>query len=109
LSTNTITQLAQENAPLVIRNTGVQVDFSPNSLITPELTSALQQPDAVVELGAKQVTEEEKQEILANAPLGESTGIFEVGGVIIDLTANIVTGGDNSTKLKISPNLSRFH
>ncbi len=100
LSTNTITQLAQENAPLVIRNTGVQVDFSPNSLITPELTSALQQPDAVVELGAKQVTEEEKQEILANAPLGESTGIFEVGGVIIDLTANIVTGGDNSTKIE---------
>ena len=92
LSTNTITQLAQERAPLVIRNTGVQLDFAPKSLITQELTNALNQPDAIVELGARQISEEEKQEILAGAPLGESTGIFEVGGAVVDLSAQIVSG-----------------
>jgi len=99
LSANIVTQLAQENASLTIENEGVQVNFAPNSLITPELQNALNQEGAIVEIGAKPITEEEKQEILANAPLGESTGIFEIGGIIVDLSANVVTGG-TSTKIE---------
>lgn len=99
LSADIITQLSQENAPLTIQNEGLKVDFAPGSLITPELGAALGQAGATVEIGAQQVSEEEKQEILASAPLGESTGIFEVGGVIVDLTANIVSG-DTATKIE---------
>ncbi len=99
LSTNIVTQLAQENQPLTVESTGVGLTFAPTSLVTPELTEALDKEGATVEIGARQVTETEKEEIIAGAALGQSTGVFEVGGVIVDLSAQ-VTSDDGSTKIE---------
>ncbi len=99
LSTNIVTQLAQEDQSLIVENEGVGLTFAPTSLITPELTDALAKEGATVEIGARQVTETEKEEIIAGAALGQSTGIFEVGGVVVDLSAKI-TSGEGSTKIE---------
>jgi parallel beta-helix repeat protein len=99
LSTSIVTQLAQENIPLKVENKGVELSFAPASLVTPELQAVLSQTGATVEIGAKAVTEAEKAEIIASANLGASTGIFEVGGVIVDLSANVVAGG-TTTKIE---------
>lgn len=96
ISPGVINELAKNNVPLVISNEGVSVRFTGQALITPAVTGAVSAAQATVDIGAKVVTAAEKQAIMDNTALGASTGIFEVGGKVVDLTAELVTGTGSS-------------
>ncbi|MCL5290827.1 MAG: stalk domain-containing protein [Bacillota bacterium] len=93
-----VKSLVDANKSLILENKGLQVTFAPRSLMTAELNKVLQDKNASLELGARVVSAEEKQQIFAKAPLGESTGLFEIGGKVVDLTAQIKYKENNITK-----------
>ena len=81
---------------MTLVNEGVTVQFTPTTLggLIPG-----DQQGTSVELGAKVITPEEKEELLETAQLGASTGIFEIGGKIVDLTAHLVSEDGASTQV----------
>lgn len=100
LSPTTLLDLTKDNKPLNVQGSGVKIEFSPavNSTIAGSL-----QNNQTVQIGAQEISSAEKEKLLANAPIGESTGIFEIGGKVFDFTAQIVaTGGGNDTPTKIT-------
>lgn len=97
---NTIQNLSEDSKPLIVENKGVSLNFKPKSLITPELTQALGNPNASLELGVRALTDKEKKDILKNAPLGESAGIFEIGEKVFDFTAQITIKNPDGTTTK---------
>ncbi len=107
LSLDVVNTLTQANMPLTIENQGVKVEFAPESLATKELKEALEDEHGVVELGAREVTLQEKENILAATPLKESTGLFEIGGKMVELTAQVTTtdskGVSNTEKIEGFP------
>jgi len=84
--------LAQAQKPLTLEKTGVKVQFSPQSLQAAEIAGAVQNTDAVLEIGVSIVPASEANSILAGAPLGQSTGLFSVGGIMVNLSAQVKTG-----------------
>lgn len=88
--------LLKNNLSLTIANQEVTVKFSP--AILGDL-NVQEQQGSVLELGAKVIATTEKEQILATAQLGTSTGIFEIGGKIIDLTAKITSNDGTSSKV----------
>lgn len=99
ISPSVIKKLSDSDKPLTIEGKGVDLKFAAQSLSTSELKSALSDTNAKLELGAKEVTTSEQTDIIAKAKVGESTGLFEVGGKVVDLTAQIVkTASDKTTK-----------
>jgi len=97
LSPAVVNTLMLENKPLIIENAGIKVEFGGRSLVTAELTGEFQNQNAVLELGAREISAAEKQEVLDKAPLGNSTGLFEIGGKMVDLTAGIKTVNPDGT------------
>lgn len=97
LSLHTIVGLANDNKPLTIESKGLQVEFAPQSLITEELMKVLEDKNAALEIGAREVSGTEKQEILSKASVGESTGLFDIGAKIVDLTAQIIRTSNDGT------------
>lgn len=95
LSPDTIIQLANKNEPLVVENEGVKVEFAVRSLVTEELNRALEEENTSLKIVAREAGEAEKQEILSRAAIGESTGLFDIGGRIIELDAHIARTGDS--------------
>lgn len=95
LSPDTIIQLANKNEPLVVENEGVKVEFAVRSLVTEELNRALEEENTSLKIVARKASEAEKQEILSRAAIGESTGLFDIGGRIIELDAHIARTGDS--------------
>ncbi len=91
ISAGIIDKLAQNHKPLTITNNGIEVEFTPGSLLTDDVRQALGEAGSALELGAKEVTPDEKEEILVQAQIGQSTGLFEIGGKIFDLTAQLKT------------------
>ncbi|KXG78011.1 stalk domain-containing protein [Thermotalea metallivorans] len=90
-----IQTLAKDNKPLVVENKGIKIEFAPQSLMTSELTKALEDKNAKLELGAKALTNEEKQEVIQKAALGGNTGLLEIGGMVVELTAQVITKNTN--------------
>ncbi|MCR4441354.1 MAG: copper amine oxidase N-terminal domain-containing protein [Peptococcaceae bacterium] len=84
--------LAQAKEPLTLEKPGVSVQFSPQALQAPEITGVVQKENAVIEIGVEVVSTAEANSILAGAPLGQSTGLFSVGGIMVDLSAQVKTG-----------------
>ncbi len=99
ISTGIVNGLAENDIPLVIENEGVSLEFTGQALLTSKVTQAVATEKATVKIGAKVVTTAEKEAIMSKAGLGESTGIFEVGGKVVDLTASL---NDGSTSESIS-------
>jgi len=95
---NVLGQLSQLDKPLTIAGQGVSLQFAPNSLQLPQGTG--QDNNDTVQIGAAAVTPQEQQAILAATPLGGSTGIFQVGGQVFNLTAqvNTTSGGATNTE-----------
>lgn len=96
LSPAVVNQLIEEGIPLTIKNQGVKVEFPGQALNTNLVSNNLNNETARVEIGAEIITPQQQQEIIARTPLGESTGIFTVGSVIIDLSAAVVTSSGST-------------
>ncbi|TCO77457.1 NHL domain-containing protein [Marinisporobacter balticus] len=94
----TIKEMKEADKTIVVQNNGVKVEFKPDSIqaiqiketLEKELNKELDYESVQVVLGAKEIVASEKEEILKKSNLGKSEGLFEVGGKIFDLTANIV-------------------
>lgn len=83
--------LNEAELPLTIENQGVKVEFPPGALAVPELQGTSGDSRGTVEIGAREVTLQEKEAILAAVHPQESSGLFEIGGKMIELTAQVVT------------------
>jgi hypothetical protein len=59
---------------------------------------ALDEGNSTLQIGAKEVPASEREEILAKAKLGQSSGLFEIGGKLVDLTAQIVRESSDGNK-----------
>lgn len=98
---STIKGLADGNKKLTIENEGVKVGFTPQSLLTEELTGVLNDEKAKLEIGVQELTLAMKEELLEQAKVGQRTGLFDVGGKIFDFTAqvsHISTDGSTSSE-----------
>lgn len=92
ISPTVVNALARANESLTLERPGVNVQFSQQALQAPAITNAVRAENAVVELGVQVVSQAEANNILASAPLGQSTGLFSVGGIMVDLSAQVRTG-----------------
>lgn len=95
-SPTVIDTLSDNGMPFTVEGQGVEIQFPPSSLNTSAVQQAAQNGQGTVDVTAKSVTESERQEILDNTPFGESTGIFEIGGRIINLSAALITSGGST-------------
>ncbi|MEA4926983.1 MAG: putative Ig domain-containing protein [Syntrophomonadaceae bacterium] len=104
LSSEVVNTLQQAGLPLTIENQGIKVEFSPAALAVQGLQAVPKDAQGMVEIGVREVTLEEKEEILAAANLGASSGLFEIGGKLVELTAQVVTttadGTDAANKVE---------
>ncbi|SHK00454.1 copper amine oxidase N-terminal domain-containing protein [Desulforamulus aeronauticus] len=96
LSSDVINKLAEHKIPFSVENTGVRLDFAPGSFDSDQVTAGGTQ----VEIGAREVTGTEKDEILAEVPAGQSTGLFEIGGKIFDFTALVKTAAGTEQRIE---------
>ncbi len=100
ISPEAVSEFSEGNYSIRVESEDIVLEFSSKSLITPELNEAIGDQQAKLELGALAINEVKKQEILNNAQIGESTGLFDIGGKIFDLTAQIVDKYGNKTKIE---------
>ena len=102
LSPNTLKSV-NEGKPLILENKGVQVEFPAGSLLTEQFKQSTSAGEAQVEITVKELEPAQKEEILAKANMGESSGIFDIGGKIMEFTAEVTTidasGNPGRTKM----------
>lgn len=96
VSGGAVVELLKNNLPLTVANQDVSVKFTTGVLNNMKIGK---QEGSLLELGAKSLTPAEKEQVLATANLGASTGIFEIGGKIIDLSAQIKSSEGTSSKI----------
>ncbi|MDX9870910.1 MAG: stalk domain-containing protein [Clostridia bacterium] len=106
LKPETVQKLAEAQKPLNISGKGLEIAMTPQALGTEQVQAALEGGAAALQLGIKEVTSAEKQEILTGAKLGQSTGIFEIGGKIFDLSAELIS--TDSEGNQITERISSF-
>ncbi|MEW9122733.1 MAG: stalk domain-containing protein [Thermotaleaceae bacterium] len=89
---------------IILESTGVRVEFPKKSLMSDALLKSASGIDTYVDIAMKSLDDVKKKELLSKANLGESTGVFEIGGLVFQLTAEIVgvDGIENITRTKIS-------
>ncbi|AOT71978.1 stalk domain-containing protein [Geosporobacter ferrireducens] len=97
ISAAVINRLAEHKQSFFVENTGVQLEFVHGFLNGEQLTGT--SGKTVVELGVREVSEEEKEGILARTAEGQRTGLFEIGGQIFDLTA-LIKNGEDTTRIE---------
>ncbi|GAH13565.1 unnamed protein product, partial [marine sediment metagenome] len=98
VSLKTIKEMKEVNKTIVVENNGVKIGFKPDSIqalqikeeLEKELNKVLSYESVEVVLGADEVAGFEKEQIMKKANLGETTGLFAVGGKVFNLTANLV-------------------
>ena len=90
ITPDSIIKLSETKKEMTLTNKGIEVKFASNALYTEQLKKAFKEGKSTLQLGARDLTASEKQEILAKAKIGQSSGLFEIGGKIIDLTAQII-------------------
>jgi len=98
ISPDNIKQLYDKNKEMTIENSGIALTFAPDALYTEQLTEALGEEKTALQIGAREVTSSEKQEILDKAKIGQSSGLFDIGGKLIDLTAQMVRESSSGTE-----------
>lgn len=89
LTPQTYQELVVKKKGITLGDKGAAVSIGLEALQTTEITSALADKNASLVLGAREISSAEKLAILAQAPLGESTALLEIGGKIVDLSAEI--------------------
>lgn len=97
ISAAVINRLAEHKQSFSVENTGVRLEFVPGFLNIEQMADTLGK--AVVELGVREVTGEEKEGILARIAEEQSTGLFEIGGQIFDFTA-LIKNGEDTTRIE---------
>lgn len=97
LAPKPVNNLVSGNQALIVKNQGITVEFPPQSLMGPELEDAIKETGSVLEIKVRAISETEKAKLLELAPLGQSTGIFELGGTIFDLSSQFTTPAANGT------------
>lgn len=97
LAPKPVNNLVSGNQALIVKNQGITVEFPPQSLMDPELEDAIKETGSVLEIKVRAISETEKAKLLELAPLGQSTGIFELGGTIFDLSSQFTTPAANGT------------
>lgn len=95
ITSNILGQLSQMDKPLTIAGQGFDLQFDPASLQASQGDG--ESSNASVQIGGVAVTTEEQQAILDATPLGESTGIFQVGGQVFNFTAQLSTSSEKLT------------
>ncbi|MCT4620954.1 MAG: copper amine oxidase N-terminal domain-containing protein [Marinisporobacter sp.] len=98
VSLKTVKEMKEANKTILVKNNGVKIGFKPNSIeatvikeeLEKELDKKLDYENVEVILGAEEVSSSEKEQIIRKANLGKSTGLFQVGGKVFDLTAKVV-------------------
>lgn len=96
LSTALVDKMVEENLPLTVQNTGVKLELPAAALNQNLVKNNVNNETAKVEIGAKAVTAQEQQEIINKTPVGQSTGIFTVGSVVVNLSAAVVTASGST-------------
>ncbi|AOT69928.1 stalk domain-containing protein [Geosporobacter ferrireducens] len=94
LSLKTIADLAEKDKNLMVIKDGIQLEFGKQSLMTGQLEEHLSEKDAVLEIGIKELTEDEQKDLLKKAGIGSASGLFEIGGKVVALTVKIVYAND---------------
>lgn len=89
IAPDSINKLNEMKKEMTLTNMGIELKFASNAFDTEQLKEALREGKSVLQLGARYITASEKQEILAKAKIGQSSGLFDIGGIIADLTAQI--------------------
>ena len=89
IAPESINKLNETNKEMTLTNKGIEIRFASNTLNTEQLKKAFSEGKSTVQLGAKNITASEKQVILTKAKIGQSSGLFDIGGNIADLTAQI--------------------
>ncbi|MDF2548123.1 MAG: hypothetical protein K0R93_3021, partial [Anaerosolibacter sp.] len=97
ITLNMLRTLRDQEEPLYLENMGIKLTFHPNSLNTAQILGATEEENSYISLGVKVLTEKEKKIALEKVAVGESTGIFEIGGKIFDLTAQITRKNADGT------------
>lgn len=92
LSVPFIQWLVQENLPLILENSGLVLRFPPYALDNEQI-SALDK-NAYVKISGREITGEEKQEILDNLSPAGTGSLFEVVGALFDLSIQILSTGE---------------
>lgn len=93
-----IKKLEDKQKEMTLTNGGIAITFPPQAFNIEQVEKSLGNADKSLQIGAKEISSEEKQDILSKAGLGQSSGIFDIGGKIFDLTAQIVSkAGDEIT------------
>lgn len=102
LSLDIVKELSNAEKTMIIKNKGVQLYFVPGALLTEQYEEALTDETARIEICAKEVSSGEKRRILEKAEIGESTGLFDIGGKVFDFTAQITRHIDEQEKKETS-------
>lgn len=98
ISPDNIKQLYDKNKEMTIENNGIALTFAPGALYTEQLIKSMGEEKTALQIGAREVTASEKQEILDKAKIGQSSGLFEIGGKLYDLTAQMVRESSSGTE-----------
>jgi hypothetical protein len=98
ISIGNIKQLYDKNKEMTIENSGISLTFAPNALYTEQLSKALGEEKTALQIGAREVTASEKEEVLDKAKIGQSSGLFEIGGKLYNLTAQMVRESGSGTQ-----------
>ncbi|MTI55673.1 stalk domain-containing protein [Geosporobacter ferrireducens] len=103
LTAETLQDINSTNS-IIMEGAGVRVEFPKKSLFSDDLLKSAPGVDTHVDIVMKSLDDAKQKELLSKANLGESTGIFEIGGLVFELTAEIVSidGADNITRTRIS-------
>lgn len=98
VSLKIIKEMKEANKKIVVENSGIKIAFKPDSIqskqlkesLEKELNKELKYENVKVILGAKEISELEKKQIIKKANLGKAKGLFHVGGKVFSLKANRV-------------------
>ncbi len=89
IASESINKLNELKKEITLTSKGLELKFSSNVLNTEQLKEAFSEGKSIVQLGARYLTASEKQVILDKAKIGQSSGLFNIGSNIAELTAQI--------------------
>ncbi len=104
IAPDSINKLNETNKEMTLTNKGLEIKFASNALDTEQLKKSFSEGKSIVQLGARNITDSEKQEILAKAKTDQFSGLFDIGGNIADLTAQITKESSAGAKETVTIN-----
>lgn len=98
-----IESLAGQNKPLVLENNGVKLTFSTLTFSASQITKALQDKAVTLEVVIRVMKPSEQQEALKKTNLGQSTGLMEIGGVMVELSLQLIHADGSKSLINLDP------